>query len=126
MSKQGIDANKILEITEIAMRQVERLSTKTLEDSHVPEDTKKEIELITKTTKALNESVKYLILEVMKADKIARHNYNAALKLQELLSFYANETNWKSSGRKKSAVAIDAGQKARLLLKNDDKNTPNE
>ena len=124
--RQGIDANKILEITEIAVRQVERLSTKTLEDSHIPEDITKEIELITKTTKALNESVKYLILETMKADNVARHNYNVAIKLQELLSFYANEKNWKSSGRKKSPAAIDAGEKARLLLRSDDKDTPNE
>lgn len=126
MSNQDFTVNKVLAVAEIAATQVERLSAKVAEESSVSEDIKKEIELITKTAKALNESMKYLITEVLKANNAARHNYEVAAKLHESLSFYAEEENWKSSGRKKSAAAIDGGQKARLLLKGDDKNTSDE
>lgn len=126
MSNQNFTVNKVLAVAEIAATQVERLSTKISEEPSVSEDIKKEIELITKTTKALNESMKYLITEVLKVNNIAKHNYEAAAQLHESLSFYAEEENWKSSGRKKSAAVIDGGQKARLLLKGDDKNTADE
>lgn len=125
MEKQNA-LQKVISVSEIASEQITRLKNVLVQDKSVPESIRGEAALLAKTAHALNESVKLLISEASKAIQVANHNYSAAYVLKEQLSFYANEENWKSSGRKKSAAALDAGEKARLVLKSNDKNTTNE
>lgn len=117
---------KILRTSEIATKQIERLNFKIMEDQSLSEEIRSDLIRVTKTGAALNESVKYLIVQLKHSANIGNYNYNVALALKEVVDFYANEENWKSSGRKKSAAAIDGGEKARLLLKPNDTNSSDQ
>lgn len=124
---------KITKLHDIVLKQAERAKLKAEDSSSSKEELAEEIRLITMTMVALEATNKSLLKEAVSMMGIAVKNFeigNTLIKanerIAEVVSFYADEENWKSSGRKKSAAAIDSGQKARLLLKGDGKNTPNE
>ena len=118
--------DKIVKLYEIALKQVGRAKAKAKSSESSKEELAEEIQLMVKTVTALEASSRSLLKETIHMMDIAVKNFEigkssikANQKMADALSFYANEENWKSAGRKKSPASLDGGERARVTLSND-------
>jgi hypothetical protein len=118
--------DKIVKLYEISLKQVGRAKAKAESSESSKEELAEEIQLMVKTVTALEASSRSLLKETIQMMDIAVKNFEigkssikANQKMADALSFYANEENWKSAGRKKSAASLDGGERARVTLSND-------